>query len=138
MRVRLLFAVIAGMALAAGAAGCAYPARFAPADPPAAAAAPAPAARAPVPVAAESKAPAAAADRVDFATQVQPILAARCQPCHFPGGKMYASLPFDRAETVLTLREKLFTRIKEEGEQRVLRQFLAQHPAPSGKLAATP
>ena len=39
--------------------------------------------------------------RVDFAKQVQPILQARCQPCHFPGGKVYASMPFDRAETVL-------------------------------------
>ena len=132
MRVCLLLAVFAAMAVAAGAAGCVYPARVAPADPPAVAAAPASA-----PAAAAAKAP-AAADRVDFATQVQPILAARCQPCHFPGGKMYASLPFDRAETVLTLREKLFTRIKEADEQRLLRQFLSQHPATPDKPAAAP
>jgi len=67
--------------------------------------------------------------RIDFATQIKPILAARCQPCHFPVGKMYASLPFDRAETVLRLREKLFTRLKDESERRTIRQFLAEHPA---------
>jgi len=39
---------------------------------------------------------------------------------------MYARLPFDRAATVLELREKLFTRIKDEGEQRRIREFLAQ------------
>jgi hypothetical protein len=66
--------------------------------------------------------------KVDFTTQIQPILA-RCQPCHFPGGKMYAALPFDRAETVVRLREKLFTRIKDEGERRTIREFLAQNPA---------
>lgn len=69
--------------------------------------------------------------RIDFATQIQPILTARCQPCHFPVGKMYASLPFDRAETVLRLREKLFTRLKDESERRTIRQFLAEHPAPA-------
>src|SRR3954465_11429495 len=60
--------------------------------------------------------------RVGFTTQIQPILAARCQPCHFAGGKMYASLPFDRAGTTLRLREKLFTRLKDENERRVIRQ----------------
>ena len=30
-----------------------------------------------------------------FATAVRPILVARCAPCHEPGGKMYAKLPFD-------------------------------------------
>ena len=67
--------------------------------------------------------------RVDFARQVQPILSARCQPCHFPGGKVYGSMPFDRAETVLRLREKLFTRIKDEDPRRTIREFLAQNPA---------
>jgi len=67
--------------------------------------------------------------RVDFARQVQPILSARCQPCHFPGGKVYGPMPFDRAETVLRLREKLFTRIKDEEPRRSIREFLAQNPA---------
>jgi hypothetical protein len=68
------------------------------------------------------KAPAQA----DFARDVRPILAKRCQPCHFPGGSMHAKLPFDRAETVHKLGTRLFTRIKNEDEQAVIRTFLAQ------------
>jgi hypothetical protein len=63
---------------------------------------------------------------VEFARDVQPILEKRCQPCHFTGGKMYARLPFDRAETVDKLGTKLFTRIKDEDEQKVIRAFLEQ------------
>jgi len=75
-----------------------------------------------VPAAAPAHAPA----RVDFQTQVRPILEARCQPCHFAGGKMYARLPFDRPETIRTLGEKMFTRIKDEREVALIRSFLAQ------------
>lgn len=63
---------------------------------------------------------------VDFTRDVRPILEKRCQPCHFPGGKMYDQLPFDRAETVDKLGTKLFTRIKKEEEQAVIRAFLAR------------
>jgi len=69
--------------------------------------------------------------RVSFSTEIRPIFENRCQPCHFPGGQMYERLPFDRAETIVGLGEKLFTRIKDEGEQRRIREFLAQEaPAP--------
>ena len=78
----------------------------------------------------ESQGAAAPRDRVDFARQIQPILQARCQPCHFPGGKVYAAMPFDRAETVVRLREKLFTRLKDERDRQPIRAFLAEHPAP--------
>jgi hypothetical protein len=64
--------------------------------------------------------------KVDFTTHVRPILQARCQPCHFSGGVMYQRLPFDRPETIRTLGEKLFTRIKDENERRVIREFLSQ------------
>ena len=64
--------------------------------------------------------------RVDFQTQIKPILEARCQPCHFSGGQMYKQLPFDRAETVTKLNTKLFTRIKDENERQLIRDFLAQ------------
>jgi hypothetical protein len=60
-----------------------------------------------------------------FETDVKPILQQRCVPCHFPGGKMYARLPFDRPETIVKLGEKLFTRIKDEGERAKIRKFLA-------------
>jgi hypothetical protein len=63
---------------------------------------------------------------VDFARGVRPILESRCQPCHFPGGRMYDRLPFDKPETIRELGERLFTRIKAENEQAVIRQFLAQ------------
>jgi hypothetical protein len=64
--------------------------------------------------------------KVDFQTQIRPILEARCQPCHFSGGQMYKQLPFDRAETVTKLNTKLFTRIKNENERQLIRDFLAQ------------
>jgi hypothetical protein len=63
---------------------------------------------------------------VDFTSQVKPILEARCQPCHFTGGVMYERLPFDQPGTIHTLGTKLFTRIKDENEQRVIRDFLEQ------------
>lgn len=67
--------------------------------------------------------------RIDFGKQIRPILETRCQPCHFPGGKVYEELPFDRAETTLELGERLFTRIKAADEQQLIRQFLAQEAA---------
>jgi hypothetical protein len=63
---------------------------------------------------------------VDFTRDVRPILEKRCQPCHFTGGKMYDQLPFDRAETIDKLGTRLFTRIKKDEEQAVIRAFLAR------------
>ena len=71
---------------------------------------------------------ATASPKVDFSNQIKPILEAKCQPCHFSGGKVYAKMPFDRAETIKTLGTKLFTRIKDENERRLIRDFLAQAP----------
>jgi hypothetical protein len=65
--------------------------------------------------------------RVDFDQDVRPILEARCQPCHFPGGVMYERRPFDRPETITALGTKLFTRLKDENDRRVVSEFLAQH-----------
>lgn len=67
--------------------------------------------------------------RVSF-EQIQPFLD-RCQPCHFPGGKMYDKLPFDRPQTVHLLGEKLFTRIHDEGERQLIRDFLKQPAEPA-------
>jgi hypothetical protein len=64
--------------------------------------------------------------RVDFPTQIKPMLEAKCQPCHFSGGKVYAKMPFDRPETIKTMGTKLFTRIKDENERQLIRDFLAQ------------
>lgn len=65
-------------------------------------------------------------DRVDFDTEVKPILEARCQPCHFPGGIMYERRPFDRPETIMALGTKLFTRLKDEHDRQIVSQFLTQ------------
>jgi hypothetical protein len=62
----------------------------------------------------------------DFETQIKPIFQARCQPCHFSGGKVYDKMPFDKPETITRLGTKLFTRIKDEKEQSLIRDFLAQ------------
>jgi len=39
---------------------------------------------------------------------------------------MYDRLPFDRVATIRDLGTKLFTRIKAEDEQALIRRFLAQ------------
>ena len=62
----------------------------------------------------------------DFQTQIQPIFQAKCQPCHFPGGKVYEKMPFDKPETIVRLGTKLFTRIKDEKERQLIREFLDQ------------
>jgi hypothetical protein len=64
--------------------------------------------------------------KVNFASDVKPILQSRCQPCHFEGGQMYENLPFDKPETITKLGTKLFTRIKNEDERRVISEFLAK------------
>lgn len=63
----------------------------------------------------------------DFDSEIKPIFQARCQPCHFQGGKVYAEMPFDKPETIQRLNTKLFTRIKDEKEREKIRQFLDQH-----------
>jgi len=71
---------------------------------------------------------ATAKQRVDFDTQLKPIFKARCMPCHFSGGQMYERLPFDKPETIRKLGAKLFTRIKQENERRLIEDFLSQAP----------
>ena len=69
------------------------------------------------------------AERPTFASDIRPILESRCQPCHFQGGQMYEKLPFDKPETITKLGTKLFTRIKDEDQQRVIREFLSEQSA---------
>jgi hypothetical protein len=75
--------------------------------------------------AATSSAPKA---RVDFDTQVKPIFEAKCMPCHFSGGQMYDRLPFDKPATIKKLGARLFTRIKEENDRRLIEDFLTRTP----------
>ena len=77
----------------------------------------------------ENVAPVSAAKaRVDFDTQLKPIFKSKCMPCHFSGGKMYDRLPFDKPETIRKLGTKLFTRITEENDRRLIQDFLTQTP----------
>jgi len=62
----------------------------------------------------------------DFNTEIKPIFQARCQPCHFQGGQVYDKMPFDKPETITRLGTKLFTRIKDEKERALIREFLDQ------------
>ena len=52
------------------------------------------------------RASASSNSRVDFDTQIKPILQSRCMPCHFSGGAQYEKLPFDRPETIKKLGTK--------------------------------
>lgn len=70
--------------------------------------------------------PATAVEQVDFTKEIRPILEAKCQPCHFPGGKMHGKLPFDQPATVVTLGDKLFSRIRNEHSRAAIRRFLAE------------
>jgi|ERR1043166_8387930 hypothetical protein len=72
--------------------------------------------------------PASTKARVDFETQLKPIFQSKCMPCHFAGGKVYERLPFDKPETIRKLGTKLFTRIKDEKDRRLIEDFLAQTP----------
>ncbi len=66
--------------------------------------------------------------RVDFDTQLKPMLQSKCMPCHFSGGQMYERLPFDKPATIRKLGTRLFTRIKEEDKRRLIEDFLTQSP----------
>ncbi|HZI65912.1 MAG TPA: hypothetical protein VFF17_05035 [Thermoanaerobaculia bacterium] len=49
-----------------------------------------------------------------FGSAVRPVLSTRCAPCHEPGGKMHARLPFDDAKTVSTNSTAILRRLKGE------------------------
>ncbi len=109
--------------------GCAHPPTEKPsaqAEPPTAVTPAAVTPSAAPPASAPAPPPTQAITLVDFARDIKPMLEARCQPCHFPGGRMYERLPFDRPETIRQLGPKLFTRIKDEGSQATIRAFLSQ------------
>ena len=75
--------------------------------------------------AAEAKTPGAEA----FAATVRPVLAAKCAPCHEPGGKMYGSLPFDKGETIASHREGVLKRLKGD-DRAAVEKWLASLPQP--------
>jgi len=82
----------------------------------------------PVPSPTATPSPSPTPARIDFALRIRPILEEKCAPCHFPGGRMYDRMPFDRESTVRTLGEAMFTRLRDAEDQDLLRTFLAQPP----------
>jgi len=64
--------------------------------------------------------------RVDFDTQLKPIFQSKCMPCHFSGGKVYDRMPFDKPATIRKLGTRLFTRIKDEHDRKLIEDFLTQ------------
>ncbi|HET6976681.1 MAG TPA: hypothetical protein VFI24_10190 [Pyrinomonadaceae bacterium] len=85
-------------------------------------------ARRPEVVAATVTASSPTKERVDFDTQLKPIFQSKCMPCHFTGGQMYDRLPFDKPATIRKLGTRLFTRIKEDNDRRLIEDFLTQSP----------
>jgi hypothetical protein len=80
---------------------------------------------APLAAARESPAPAPTVD--PFRAEVAPVLARRCAPCHNPGGRMYASMPFDQAATVTAHSEGILKRIKDPAEHAAIESWLARN-----------
>lgn len=63
-----------------------------------------------------------------FESSIRPVLAARCAPCHEPGGKMYERLPFDDAKTISSNADGIRKRLKGE-DREALERWLASLPA---------
>jgi hypothetical protein len=63
---------------------------------------------------------------INFKTQVQPLLEKHCSPCHFPGGKLYEKLPFDKGATIIAHKEGVVKRFKNEEELHLIKQFILQ------------
>ena len=64
--------------------------------------------------------------QIIFQAEIQPIFETHCMPCHFPGGKMYDKLPFDKPETILSHEAGIFKRIKNEKEVALIKEFMTQ------------
>ena len=65
-------------------------------------------------------------DTIQFNSQIQPILIKHCSPCHFPGGKMYEKLPFDKDTTIINHEKGILKRIKGE-ENDLIKTFIEQN-----------
>ena len=89
-----------------------------------------PAIRQPVPATTPiASAPSASA----FSTTIRPILATRCAPCHNPGGRMYARLPFDDAKVVSSHSAGVLRRLKGEDRAAMEKWLASLAPADSAR-----
>lgn len=60
----------------------------------------------------------------EFKIVIQPILQNNCSSCHFPGGKMYERMPFDKCTTIITHAAGIVSRIKNKDEAGVIEKFV--------------
>ena len=65
-------------------------------------------------------------DTIHFVSQIQPILVKHCSPCHFPGGKMYERMPFNKDTTIINHEAGILRRIKGE-ENLIIKTFIDQN-----------
>ena len=59
-----------------------------------------------------------------FVATVRPILLSHCVPCHEPGGKMYARMPFDDPKTIRAHPEGVLRRLKVPEERAAVEAWL--------------
>lgn len=62
---------------------------------------------------------------IAFDRDVVPLLKTRCSPCHFPGGKMYERMPFDKSKTITDHPDGVLKRFKEP-ELATVKAYLEQ------------
>jgi hypothetical protein len=60
-----------------------------------------------------------------FASTIAPMLARNCTPCHVPGGKLYARLPFDKPEVVASHAASMLKRLNSPADKRLLEDWAA-------------
>ncbi len=60
----------------------------------------------------------------DFKSVILPLLQKNCSPCHFPGGKMYEKMPFDKAEIIVSHEVGALKRFSDKNEKELLKQFI--------------
>ena len=66
-------------------------------------------------------------DTVYFKSEVLPILKKNCSPCHFPGGKMYDKMPFDKPATIIGHEAGALKRFKDQNELSLIKNFIEQN-----------
>lgn len=64
-----------------------------------------------------------------YRRDILPILHAKCEPCHFAGGKVYAKLPFTDSSVVAKLGARLDTRLKDSTDKAIILSWSSHLPA---------
>ena len=65
-----------------------------------------------------------------FTAEIRPILVAHCAPCHEPGGKMYARMPFDDPAVLSSHEPGVKKRLKGD-DLKAFERWLAMAPEKS-------